>query len=74
MVIGLSLFVPNVATLIFMDYSKLQPLKVINMSLFQTCRVCGCTDNDCRQCIEKTGYPCMWVEKDLCSACEDKTV
>jgi len=35
----------------------------------RTCRVCGCTDYDCRQCIEKTGAPCSWVEKDLCSAC-----
>lgn len=33
------------------------------------CRVCGCTDADCRQCIEKTGAPCHWVEADLCSAC-----
>jgi hypothetical protein len=33
------------------------------------CRVCGCTDDDCRQCIEKTGKPCHWVEPDLCSAC-----
>jgi hypothetical protein len=33
------------------------------------CRVCGCTDRDCRRCIEKTGEPCYWVEKDLCSAC-----
>jgi hypothetical protein len=33
------------------------------------CRVCGCTDDDCRQCIEKTGEPCHWVEEDLCSAC-----
>lgn len=35
----------------------------------RTCRVCGCTDDDCRQCIEKTGEPCYWVEPDLCSAC-----
>jgi hypothetical protein len=33
------------------------------------CRVCGCTDDDCSQCIEKTGEPCTWVEPDLCSAC-----
>ena len=33
------------------------------------CRVCGCTDHDCRQCIKKTGQPCHWVEYDLCSAC-----
>jgi hypothetical protein len=31
--------------------------------------VCGCTDDDCRQCIEKTGAPCYWIESDLCSAC-----
>ena len=33
------------------------------------CRVCGCTDDDCSQCFEKTGEPCTWVEPDLCSAC-----
>jgi hypothetical protein len=36
------------------------------------CRVCGCTDNDCRQCIAKTGKPCHWVEPDLCSACVEE--
>ena len=35
----------------------------------QKCRICGCTDNDCRQCIDRTGEPCYWVEKNLCSAC-----
>ncbi|WP_445453111.1 ASCH domain-containing protein [Flavobacterium sp. 25HG05S-40] len=34
------------------------------------CRVCGCTNNDCGQCVEKTGHPCHWVEENLCSACE----
>jgi hypothetical protein len=34
------------------------------------CRVCGCTDLDCHQCIEKNGQPCHWVEADLCSACK----
>jgi hypothetical protein len=33
------------------------------------CRVCGCTNDDCRQCIERTGSPCFWIEPDLCSAC-----
>jgi hypothetical protein len=37
----------------------------------RTCRVCGCTDNDCSGCIERTGVPCRWVEPDLCSACVD---
>lgn len=35
----------------------------------RTCRKCGCTDRNCRQCIERTGEPCHWVEADLCSAC-----
>jgi hypothetical protein len=35
------------------------------------CRVCGCTDDDCHQCIKKTGQPCHWVEFDLCSACSN---
>lgn len=35
-----------------------------------TCRICRCTDDDCRRCIEKTGAPCSWVEPELCSACE----
>jgi hypothetical protein len=38
------------------------------------CKVCGCTENDCRQCIEKTGRPCYWVTADLCSACEVMSV
>ncbi len=36
------------------------------------CSVCGCTEDDCRQCIEKTGKACHWVndEHTLCSACQ----
>ena len=33
------------------------------------CRVCGCTDDDCSDCIRRTGGPCHWVEADRCSAC-----
>jgi hypothetical protein len=33
------------------------------------CRICGCTDEDCSGCIERTGEPRHWVEDDLCSAC-----
>lgn len=36
------------------------------------CRKCGCTDEDCSQCIRKTGHPCSWVEEDLCSACVEE--
>jgi hypothetical protein len=35
----------------------------------RTCRECGCTDDDCSGCIERTGMPCHWVTMDLCSAC-----
>jgi RNA polymerase-binding transcription factor DksA len=40
----------------------------------RTCRICGCTDDDCRQCIEKTGKPCHWIDADLCSACEEEAM
>lgn len=37
----------------------------------RTCKACGCTDDDCSGCIERTGEPCYWVSEDLCSACVD---
>ena len=37
-----------------------------------SCRVCGCTDEDCTDCYQRTGAPCHWVETDLCSACAGK--
>jgi hypothetical protein len=36
------------------------------------CRECGCTDEDCSGCIERTGAPCWWVDVDLCSAHPDQ--
>jgi hypothetical protein len=41
------------------------------MTFIRSCRVCGCTDEDCAQCFAKTGKPCHWIEPDLCSACKD---
>lgn len=38
------------------------------------CRRCGCTDDDCRACVERTGEPCEWVEEDLCSACAPRPI
>lgn len=38
--------------------------------IVRSCRICGCYEEDCSQCIRKTGEPCHWVEKDLCSACQ----
>lgn len=34
-----------------------------------SCKYCGCTDDNCSQCIEKTGEPCYWLEENVCSAC-----
>jgi hypothetical protein len=50
-------------------WSKNRTRKQSEMDNKRTCRVCGCTDDNCRQCIEKRGYPCVWVEDDLCSSC-----
>jgi hypothetical protein len=36
----------------------------------QQCRACGCTDDNCTECVERTGQPCYWVKPDLCSACD----
>lgn len=36
---------------------------------FTQCRVCGCTNGDCRQCIAASGQPCHWVAPYLCSRC-----
>lgn len=40
-------------------------------SIQGTCSVCGCTDKDCKRCIEKTGHACNWenLEETICSAC-----
>ena len=34
------------------------------------CRICGSTEDDYLQRMEKTGKRCYWVEKDLCSGCK----
>ncbi len=38
-----------------------------------TCRICGCTEQDCRRCVERTGEPCGWAGETatLCTACEE---
>jgi hypothetical protein len=42
---------------------------MVECMLMRRCRECGCTDNNCSQCIEKIGSACRWVDEDLCSAC-----
>jgi len=38
----------------------------------RACRVCGCTEH--MPCEGLLGEPCLWVEKDLCSACVGKPI
>lgn len=35
------------------------------------CSKCGCTDEDCSQCIKAQGHPCSWAnpEHTLCTRC-----
>jgi hypothetical protein len=56
---------------------RLPPLEDVRQSRMplagvtvRRCRVCGCTDDDCRQCVERTGQPYHWIAQDLCSACD----
>jgi hypothetical protein len=41
----------------------------LNIVRARSCRVCGCTDDNCVGCVARTGHPCFWVRADLCSAC-----
>lgn len=36
------------------------------------CQICGCTQEDCTNCIERTGSPCSWTDQTetMCSACQ----
>jgi len=63
--------------IIYYDYTG---PKVINEKIWEArkwvdslrrCRVCRCTEHNCKQCIDATGRPCSWIEEDLCSACSD---
>lgn len=38
------------------------------------CKICGCTDKDCSQCIAIQGHPCYWAQPDLCSRCENELI
>jgi hypothetical protein len=37
-----------------------------------TCRICGCTDESCMNCLIRSGVLCSWAtpEEDLCTGCE----
>lgn len=51
------------------EFIGMDPVELIIDMMWRRCRVCGCTDEDCSQCIEKTGSPCHWIGLELCSAC-----
>lgn len=53
----------------FVNEQRARAREDFDAALAGVCRACGCTDDDCSQCVEKTGAPCFWVEPDLCSAC-----
>ena len=36
------------------------------------CGRCGCTDENCSGCVERSGRPCHWVGPNLCSACAEE--
>lgn len=62
-------FDPNDTTALNKAIEKAKQWIDQDVNHVRRCRVCGCTDHNCQQCIEKTGSPCYWVEDDLCSAC-----
>lgn len=39
--------------------------------ILRSCRRCGCAEQNCHGCVERTGAPCSWIGEDLCSACVD---
>ncbi len=43
----------------------------INLGGPGVCHICGCTEENCSHCIERTGEPCSWANEDrtLCTAC-----
>jgi very-short-patch-repair endonuclease len=55
-----------------LDWVKLvQEVLVSSPLVTDSCAVCGCTEEDCSQCVERTGEPCYWVSPGLCSACKN---
>ncbi|MCJ7778047.1 MAG: ParB/RepB/Spo0J family partition protein [Sedimentisphaerales bacterium] len=51
---------------------KAKPKKAGKKGNVQSCRICACTDD--KACIGDDGEPCHWVEKDLCSNCNEHLI
>lgn len=56
--------------LIAAEIDRYEAAEAVESAEIRRCRVCGCTESDCTQCIEKQGHPCWWVKDDLCSSCQ----
>jgi hypothetical protein len=58
------------------EWPPVEPLleAIFGQSISPICRVCGCTDLDCSQCVARSGLSCYWVEPRLCSACAAEIV
>lgn len=55
------------------NFVPAQMFQEVDLDAFvRTCRKCGCTDDNCEQCIQATGKPCYWTQADLCSRCDPK--
>lgn len=38
-------------------------------SMPKACVECGCTEDDCSTCVEKSGAPCSWFNEFICTTC-----
>ncbi len=55
------------------DIRTVKPTFKPRLRAFYTkCRVCGCTNDDCRQCVLASGRACSWVAPYLCSRCYEE--
>lgn len=68
-----SVSIATIETIIYNKSYKFERTDKPENFIIQRCKVCGCTDEDCWQCIEKTGQPCHWIGENLCSACAGDT-
>ena len=74
---GLRQIVPEYLQFAYKTLTKDTPadgslLEIDTKPVIGKCKKCGCTDEDCSQCIAKTGGPCHWVAPNKCSACFDE--
>ena len=61
------------AVFIKISKKKIKEIEALEKEEKDVCKYCGCTDEDCHQCIDKTGGPCSWTVRSgkdsVCSRC-----